>query len=137
MSSQIKTLFKRQFDLIDNLSKTFYENPSPSKSKESIYLHVKHDIELLSSDEAHLRKIEEIVNTYKENVMAIAREALPLLSNVDFHFLCLFYAGFSAKAISVFTGNTTQNIYSRKSRLKSQIEKLDPSISSLLLKHLQ
>ncbi len=135
MTTQINDLFSQQFQLIDDLTKTYYENNMHSRNKEVIYNSVKECIEEFSSKQ-QIQKLESVVNRNKQNIMEIARREISSLSEQDFRLLCYFYAGFSGKAISVFTGNTINNIYIRKFRIKAEIEKLDDSLRNFLLKNL-
>lgn len=104
--------------------------------KEAVYKHVKKEIESFSSNKETLRELENIVNQHKNNVMAILRQEFPEFSEMDFRLICYSIAGFSAKAISVFTGNSTTNIYTRKSRLKAIIADSDYINKEELLKYL-
>ena len=83
------------------------------------------EIERLSSDKKSIRELENFVNRYRGNIMATIRTNLLDLTEMDYRLLCYFCAGFSAKAISVFTGDSTNNIYVKKSRIKDIIIKLD------------
>lgn len=56
--------------------------------------------------------------------MNTIRTHLADLTEMEYRLLCYFCAGFSAKAISVFTGDTTNNIYVKKSRIKDRILEL-------------
>ncbi len=125
MNQQINELFVRQFELIDKLSKTYYETHGTSKEKDAIYSQVKCEIENLRTDKKYILQLEDIVNKYKNNVMRFTREEMPQFSEMDYRLLCFLYAGFSAKAISIFTGDSIGNIYMRKSRLKSKISESD------------
>jgi hypothetical protein len=55
---------------------------------------------------------------------------------MDFRLVCYCIAGFSAKAISVFTGNSTGNIYMKKSRLKAKINASDIAQKEIITKAL-
>ena len=57
--------------------------------------------------------------------MHTIRTSIPELTEMEYRLLCYFSAGFSAKAISVFTGDSTNNIYVKKSRMKNIIIKLE------------
>lgn len=136
MSEKISSLFISQFSLIDKLSTTYYETHSSNKDRDAIYSQVTKEIEKLSSDKKYLLQLESIVNKYKDNVMYVTREVLPELNEMDLRILCYFYAGFSAKAISIFTNNSTGNIYVKKGRLKERISLLDAKNKDIMLKYL-
>ncbi|MGM9762401.1 MAG: hypothetical protein ACI3ZQ_00045 [Candidatus Cryptobacteroides sp.] len=111
MSSQIAVLFSKQYEMLDKLSNTYYETHGSHRDKEAIYQQVKGEIENFSTNKKYLIQLEKIVNEYKGNVMAILRGEMKELKEMDFRFLCFLFAGFSAKAISAFTGDSTANIY--------------------------
>ena len=136
MSAKISNLFLNQFNLIDKLSATYYETHGSKKDKDAIYRQVTGEIEKLSSDKKYLSQLEGIVNKYKDNVMQITREVLPELSEMDLRILCYFFAGFSAKAISIFTNNSTGNIYVKKGRLKERISSLESAHKDIILRHM-
>ena len=136
MSEKISSLFIYQFSLIDKLSTTYYETHGSNKDKDAIYRQVTKEIEKLSKDKKYLLQLESIVNKYKDNVMQITREVLPELSEMDLRILCYFFAGFSAKAISIFTNNSTGNIYVKKGRLKERISSLESAHKDIILRHM-
>lgn len=136
MSAKISNLFLNQFNLIDKLSATYYETHGSKKDKDAIYRQVTGEIEKLSSDKKYLSQLEGIVNKYKDNVMQTTREILPELGEMDLRLLCYFYAGFSAKAISIFTNNSTGNIYMKKKRIKEKLLIVKDEKKDIVLRHL-
>lgn len=136
MSSQIAVLFSKQYELLDKLSNTYYETHGSHRDKEAIYQQVKNEIENFSTNKRYIAQLEKIVNEYKGNVMAVLRTEMKELKEVEFRFLCFLFAGFSAKAISAFTGDSTANIYMKKGRLKNKISMLPPEISKNILSKL-
>ena len=124
MNEQINRLFVAQFTTIDKLSNTYYETHHTQRGKEAMYHAVKKEIEAFSTKEA-IQRLEGIVNMYRKDIMKKVRESMPHFSEMDFRLLCFIYAGFSAKAISIFTGDSVGNIYTKKSRLKTKIMESD------------
>ena len=129
----ISNMFSKQYELLNKLTSTFYETHGCRKDKEAIYKYVSTEIERLSSDKKAIQQLEDLVNLYKGNIMALIRQELPSLTEMEFRLLCYFCSGFSAKAISIFTGDTTNNIYVKKSRIKDEILKLDTNVAELIL----
>ena len=121
MNGQINKLFVKQFELIDRLSTTYYETHGTRRDRDAIYNQVRQQIEALSTDRQSIAELEELVNHYRKDIMKATRESLPQFSEMEFRLLCFFYAGFSAKAISLFTNDSIGNIYVKKSRLKAKI----------------
>ena len=133
MSGHIAELFHKQYELLDKLSNTYYETHGCSKEKESIYEQVKSEINKFANDKKTMAQLERIVNTYKNNVMSHIREEINSISERDIKLLCYIYAGFSAKSISIFIGETTGNILTRKYRLRNKIARLNtPNAEKML-----
>lgn len=129
----ISNMLSKQYELLNKLTSTYYETHGCNKDKEAIYKYVSREIESLSSDKKAIQQLEELVNLYRGNIMSLIRQELPNLSEMEYRLLCYFCVGFSAKAISIFTGDTTNNIYVKKSRIKDEIQKLDTNVAGLIL----
>ena len=129
----ISNMLSKQYELLNKLTSTYYETHGCNKDKEAIYKYVSREIESLSSDKKAIQQLEELVNLYRGNIMSLIRQELPNLSEMEYRLLCYFCVGFSAKAISIFTGDTTNNIYVKKSRIKEEIQKLDTNVAGLIL----
>lgn len=136
MSEKISGLFITQFNLIDKLSTTYYETHSSNKDKDAIYKQVTKEIGKFSNDKKYLAQLEEILNNHMDGVMQKTRAAVPQLSEMDFRMLCYIYAGFSAKAISIFTNNSTGNIYMKKKRFKEKISSSGSCYTNSILKYM-
>lgn len=136
MHRQIAELFEKQYELLDKLSNTYYETQGVSKEKENIFKQVKSEIDKFATDKRAVAQLEKIVNTYKRNVIGLVRSEIPNISERDITLLCYIYAGFSAKSISIFIGETTSNILTRKSRLRSKIAKLDSANARIVLEEM-
>lgn len=136
MHRQIAELFEKQYELLDKLSNTYYETQGVSKEKENIFKQVKSEIDKFTTDKRAVAQLEKIVNTYKRNVIGLVRSEIPNISERDITLLCYIYAGFSAKSISIFIGETTSNILTRKSRLRSKIAKLDSANARVVLEEM-
>lgn len=133
MNQQISQLFKARYQLLDELSKTYYEGTANKSEKDKVYKKVLTEIERLSVDE-EFAQLEDIINEYCDNVMACIRVELPkMFSKIDYHLLCCFYIGFSGKTISVFTGLEANQIPVYKQRLRSKISKSNAPNKQLML----
>ena len=133
MDQQISQLFRARYELLDELSKTYYEGTASKNEKDKVYEKVLREIKRLSVDEEFAR-LEVIINKYCDNVMARIRAELPKeFSKIDYHLLCCFYIGFSGKTISVFTGIEANQIPVYKQRLRSKISKSDAPNKQLML----
>lgn len=68
-----------------------------------------------------MTQLEDIVNTYLDGIVLKVREQIPSLSAGDIKFLTYLYAGFSPRAVCIFTDIKIKNFYNRRSRLKERI----------------
>lgn len=133
MNQQISQLFRARYELLDELSKTYYEGTASKNEKDKVYEKVMREIRRLSVDE-EFAQLEGIINEYCDNVMARIRAEFPkVFSKIDYHLLCCFYIGFSGKTISVFTGIEANQIPVYKQRLRSKISKSDAPNKQLML----
>ena len=133
MDQQISQLLRARYKLLDELSKTYYENQANHSDKEKIYKKVMGEIKRLSMDQ-ELEQLEDIVNEYCDNVMARIRAELPkAFSKIDYQLLCCFYIGFSGKSISVFTGIQVNQIPVYKQRFREKIYKSNAPSKQLML----
>ena len=119
MSEQINNLFSHQFETINQLCNVYYDNQGTKFEKDRIYKEVKKQIESLGTEKSE--QLEEIINTYKDNLLSQFRKDFPTLSKDYQLFATYQFAGFSARAISLFTNDKVENIYNKKSRLKNKI----------------
>lgn len=133
MSQLVQRLFKDKFELIDKLGCTYYERQNTSAEKEAIYNEVKSTIHELGSNKKTKKDLEGIVNACNNNVMLRIREQIPNLKETDYELLCYIFAGFSYRAISIFTQDKIDNIYNKKSRIKARIISSGPQDAQFFL----
>lgn len=133
MDRQIGVLFKKQFELLDELSGTFYETREIKKDKEAIYKQVRENIDGFMKNKRSVQQLEEIVDTYRGGAMQKLRSQIPQLGEQELRFMVFVYAGFSSKAISIFTQESVGNVYTKKSRIKSIILRSDAPDKDFLI----
>jgi hypothetical protein len=121
MAPLLERLLKDRLQLIDELGNMYYEQPNTRKQQEHIYCKVKSVIDDLSNNRKTLDELEDIVNKCRDNKMARLRKDMPELKEKDFKLACYLFAGFSNRIICIFTGDSIENVYKRKSRLKAKI----------------
>ncbi|WP_307756511.1 hypothetical protein [uncultured Alistipes sp.] len=134
MSDLVQRLFKDKFEFIDRLGYTYYERQNTSAEQQVIFSEVKKAINDLGQDKKTKAGLEQIVNACNDNVMIKLREQLPQMKEADLELLCYLFAGFSYRTISIFTQEKVENIYNRKSRLRSRIANSDAPDRDLFLK---
>lgn len=122
MASRIAALFNTRFDMIDGLASSYFECKDTGREQKNIYAKVKESIASFCS-EAATQDLENVVNGYKDNLMARFREDFPRLSKAQYKLALYLFCSFSLPSISIFNGSDLRNIYVYKSRLKSIISK--------------
>lgn len=122
MKQQIDELFSIQNKLLsDFLDTYYYEMNELKENKGLVYQDLNRIIRKFNRSTIEKEKLEEIVNRYKNNVMQRIRQEFPNLKEEDYFILALFYAGFSAKAISLLTKKNTRRVYNIRYRIKKMI----------------
>ena len=133
MNTRLAELLRGRYELLNELTNTYYETSGSKTDREAIYQKVKKAIDRMAGNRKEMKELEEIVNEYCDNAMTYVHSELPELPYDDTVLLCYIYAGFSAKAIHLFTKNSISNIYSRKSRLRDYIRQSGAPHSQQLL----
>ena len=65
-------------------------------------------------DNKSVETLQEIVNTYLDNILVKVNKA-------DIKFLTYLYAGYSPRAVCIFTDIKIKNFYNRRLRLRDRI----------------
>ena len=132
LQQRIASLFKEQYNLLDELCTTYYENPKDELRSGHIYEQVRDTIDSFSSDEGYA-KLESIVNDGCNDAIARLRHEFPKFKETDFRLLCYFCAGFSIQAICLFTQEDSKKLWVYKSRLIARIKNSDAPSKDIIL----
>ena len=120
LEAQVNTLYSSRLDTLNMLCNVYFEKSESEKVKLSLYNEVEKHI-LALRDSKSINELEDIVNKYMDNILVKVREQLPELNRKDLIFLTYLYAGFSPRAVCIFTNIKIKNFYNRRSRLKERI----------------
>ena len=123
MGNQIQALFSQQFNAIDELCNVYFEVKDTKAEKDRVYKEVLNQINDLGTKE--VSQLEDIVNTYRNQLMADFRKDFPHLHTDIYQFATYLFTGFSLRAISIIMNEKIENIYNKKSRLKSRVQNSD------------
>lgn len=134
VAGKVSALFKSPFNTIDHLASAYFECRETGQEQKRIFAEAKLAIEDFVS-ESSLTKMEEIVNTTNDNLMAHFDEDFPKLSASQRKLALFLFCGLSLQSISIFQGTDLRNIYVYKSRLKSAITKSDSPRKELYLSY--
>lgn len=122
LEAQVNALYSSRLDTLNMLCNEYFEKSQSENVKLSLYNEVEKHI-LALRDSKSITELESIVNRYMNNILVKIREQLPELNRKDLIFLTYLYAGFSPRAVCIFTDIKIKNYYNRRSRLKDRILK--------------
>ena len=120
LEAKVNALYGSRLDTLNMLCNEYFEKSDSEKVKLSLYKEVEKHI-LALRDSNSVIELEGIVNRYLDNILVRIKEELPELGRKDLIFLTYLYAGFSPRAVCIFTDITIKNYYQRRSRLKDRI----------------
>lgn len=120
LQAKIDALYGSRLDTLNMLCNECFEKNESDRVKLSLYNEVEKHI-LALRDSKSVTQLEDIVNTYLDGIVLKVREQIPSLSAGDIKFLTYLYAGFSPRAVCIFTDIKIKNFYNRRSRLKERI----------------
>ncbi len=136
VEQQLKRLVLTQFDQLDRLCFSLYERGTTKAQQEALYREVRQKIRKLADDAAAKAELEEVLDIVHDGLFARMRAQFPKFKESDFDLLRYIYAGFSAQVISVLTGETLTNVYTRKSRLRARIAASQSPDAAFFLEHM-
>lgn len=120
LESKVNALYGSRLDTLNMLCNEYFEKNESEKMKLSLYNEVEKHI-LALRDSKSIAELEVIVNSYLDNILVRVKEQLPQLGRKDMVFLTYLFAGFSPRAICIFTDIKIKNFYNRRSRLRDRI----------------
>ena len=132
LQQRIASLFKEQYNLLDELCTTYYENPKEELRSGHIFEQVCDTINFFSSDEGYAR-LEAIVNDGCNDAITRLRREFPKFKETDYRLLCYFCAGFSIQTICLFTQEDSKKLWVYKSRLITRIKSSDAPSKDIIL----
>ena len=120
LEDKVNTLYGKRMDTLNMLCNEYFDKNYSEKTLEAFFNEVEKHI-LALRDPKSVAELEDIVNTFLDNIMTRIKEQIPELSQKDLTFLTYLYAGFSLRAVCIFTDIKIKNFYNRRSRLKERI----------------
>lgn len=135
MQQRIDRLFGEQFTTLEILVNTYLDHEGTDKSSMLILHKVEALIEEFRNPKK-LKNLESIINESKHNIVSRLREQIPSIKEADVQLFIYLCAGFSLRAIKLFMKEKLENIYNKKSRLKSKIQRSNAADAEDFLEHL-
>ncbi|MBD5256878.1 MAG: hypothetical protein HDS50_04495 [Bacteroides sp.] len=122
LDKKIKELYSGRWEVFNRLCDEYFniKDAETDKVRLSVHKELERQINDFRSAKS-LAELEQLVNTYNDNIITRIRTQIPKLSNKDIAFITYLYAGFSPKAICLFTDSKIKNFYNRRTRLRDRI----------------
>lgn len=120
LEKKVDALYGERLNALNMLCNEYFDKHGSEKMQLSFCNEIEKQILALSNKES-VAALEKIVNSFLDDIMAKVRTQLPELNEKDLAFLTYLYAGFSPRAICIFTDIKIKNFYNRRSRLKERI----------------
>lgn len=120
LDDEIGRLFRRQWSTLNMLCNEYFEKGDNAALKATILTEVEKEIKRISGPDG-LKNIEEALDHHFDGLSKKIKEQLPDFDKKDIAFLIFTYAGFSPRAICLFTGFTIKYYYKKRAVLKEKI----------------
>ena len=132
----IEKLFKEKWTTLDTLCDQYYGLDNSELNAKDIVANMQKELKKIVSKKG-LAEIVDAVDIYMGGIVSDLRTQCTFLKEADINFLALLYAGFSVRAVCMFTGIKYDYFYVKKSRLIKRIEASDAPDKSLFLEKLK
>ncbi len=119
---RLSEMMQTQFRQIDDLMKSYYEQQNSNKRQSVIYNRVRRMIEKFADDRQTMEMFDEVIDSTRDNLMSDLKCEYPNMRAADLCLLRYIFMGLSPQSISILIGETVDNIYTRKSRLKTRFQ---------------
>lgn len=132
----VEKLFKDKWATLDTLCDQYFGLGNSELSAKDLVSNIEKELKKIVSKKG-LAEIVISVDTYMGEIITDLRTQCPFLKDADVNFIALLYAGFSVRAVCMFTGIKYPYFYVKKSRLIKRIETSDAPDKSLFLEKLK
>ena len=136
LADAVDRLYNDRLKDLNRLCETFYEHSDTSRQVSKVFEEVRLTIESIKSDEERITELERLVDSCRNNLMAKLREQCPKLNEKEIKVALYSYAGFSARAISVFVDSNPVALSKIKYRMKTKIKDAGGEDAEILIQYL-
>ncbi len=117
--------YKEKYSAIGELCNAYLSSKDRTDKKEVIYRRVEKLIAYISEDDKLHKRFEDQINKDLDNIITYLREDFGESYENDSRFICYWIVGFEPEMISTILGLSLSNVYTKKSRWRERIKKLD------------
>lgn len=115
-------IYKSRFEMIASLYEQYILFYGKKNAEHAVYKEVSRLIEEFIGDDSSKEQLESVLNDSMNGIVSKLREEMPKFKELDYTIFCYFLIGFDTTTISHLLNISTNSIYIRKSRMKSNIE---------------
>lgn len=120
LESELERLFRQKWNTLNMLCAEYFNMRDSEAGGVAALSNIKQELDKLKSTK-NLKEIETAVDTYMGNIMTLLRQECTFLKEDDFRFLCLVFAGLSAKSVCLLTDIKHKLFYLKRDRLFKRI----------------
>lgn len=120
LEGELERLFRQKWNTLNMLCAEYFNMRDSEASGVAALSNIKQELDKLKSSK-NLKEIETAVDTYMGNIMTLLRQECTFLKEDDFRFLCLVFAGMSAKSVCLFMDIKHKLFYLKRDRLFKRI----------------
>lgn len=126
LSSEIESLFREQWNLLNQIAYQYFESSSDSLKKNLVLDEFKKQLRKLQSKN-NMLAIEEMVNKYMSGIMTLLKQECPDLKDEDYKLILLNFAGFEPRTMCLFLDIKLKTFYTKRQRLIQKISERNPT----------
>lgn len=124
MSSKLAGLLQSRFAILDGLCQTYFESQGTVGERKAVLRKVVSIVESLRGDNVLFMQIESAVNDCRNGILRNLRHDYPNITDDEYRLFVYLAGGFSSRSIALFTSQSVEVVYKRKSRLKGRLSSL-------------
>ena len=132
----VEKLFKEKWLTLDVLCDQYFGLKNSELNQKDLVSNIDKELKKIVSKKG-LAEIVNSVDTYMYGIVSKLRNQCHFLKEDDINFLALLYAGFSVRAVCMFTNIKYAHFYVKKSRLIKRIQSFDVPDKSLFIEKLK
>lgn len=121
----MKKLFSERFSEIDTLCAKYFKYIETNKPVSNIVKDVEKQFMAIKDDDS-FESLHNYVNCVDNDILTKFKTEIPELKVTDIQFITFKLAGFSPRSICLLLNLSTQNYYTKCTRLRNKVEKTNP-----------
>ena len=128
----VRDLLKKNWSTLDMLCDELFDVGQSDIDRKRVVRNIEKELDKIISPQS-LAETIDAVDTHMGGIITRLREQCPFLKEADINFLGLIYAGFSVRAVCMFTNIEYRHFYVKKSRLIKRIQNSDAPDKELFI----